>query len=283
MEGRVFTHPRAARTRFLEIVAQPEETLDLGEAALVIALEEDPSFSVAAYLDLLERWALCARSRAGGARDSERMIAEVNRILFEDEGFHPSETDWYDPRTALLNEVLDRHEGFPLALSLVYIEVSRRAGLRAAGVSLPGRFLVKVAGPAGEILIDPWDGGRVLTRAECQAILDQVYGGAVMLREHHLRSCEKRQMLARLLAHLKSSYRSRGDLQAAASAADRLLVLDENDPYELRDRAVMAMELHRYDEAIRCLERYLAAMPSADDRTRVRDEIDWLRGWTSNN
>lgn len=283
MEGRVFTHPRAARTRFLEIVAQPEETLDLGEAALVIALEEDPSLSVAGYLDLLERWASCARARAGGSADSERMIAEVNRLLFEDEGFHPSDIDWYDPRTALLNEVLDRHEGFPLALSLVYIEVSRRAGLRAAGVSLPGRFLVKVAGPTGEILIDPWDGGRVLTRAECQAILDHVYGGAVMLREHHLRSCEKRQMLARLLAHLKSSYRSRGDLQAAASAADRLLVLDENDPYELRDRAVMAMELHCYDEAIRCLERYLTAMPSAEDRGRVRDEIDWLRGWTSNN
>lgn len=283
MEGRVFTHPRAARTRFLEIVAQPEETLDLGEAALVIALEEDPSLSVAGYLDLLERWASCARSRAGRSADSERMIAEVNRLLFEDEGFHPSDSDWYDPRTALLNEVLDRHEGFPLALSLVYIEVSRRAGLRAAGVSLPGRFLVKVAGPTGEMLIDPWDGGRVLTLAECQAILDQVYGGAVMLREHHLRSCEKRQMLARLLAHLKSSYRSRGDLQAAASAADRLLVLDENDPYELRDRAVMAMELHRYDDAIRCLERYLTAMPSAEDRGRVRDEIDWLRGWTSNN
>jgi regulator of sirC expression with transglutaminase-like and TPR domain len=283
MEGRVFTHPRAARTRFLEIVAQPEETLDLGEAALVIALEQEPSLSVADYLDLLERWAACARSRAGGSADSERMIAEVNRLLFEDEGFHPSDIDWYDPRTALLNEVLDRHEGFPLALSLVYIEVSRRAGLQAAGVALPGRFLVKVVGPTGEILIDPWDGGRALTRVECQAILDQVYGGAVMLREHHLRSCEKRQVLARLLAHLKSSYRSRGDLQAAASAADRLLVLDENDPYELRDRAVMAMELHRYDEAIRCLERYLAAMPSAEDRGRVRDEIDWLRAWTSVN
>lgn len=283
MEGRVFTHPRAARTRFLEIVAQPEETLDLGEAALVIALEDDPSFSVEGYLDLLERWAACARSRVRGSFDPERMIAELNRLLFEEEGFHPSNTDWYDPKTALLNEVLDRHEGFPLALSLVYIAVSRRAGLHAAGVALPGRFLVKVAGPSGEILIDPWDGGRVLTRAECQAILDQVYGGAVMLREHHLRSCEKRQMLARLLAHLKSSYRSRGEVRAAASAADRLLILDENDPYELRDRAVMAMELHRYDEAILCLEKYLAAMPSAEDRTRVRDEIDWLRGWTSDN
>ncbi|MFN2441337.1 MAG: SirB1 family protein [Thermoanaerobaculia bacterium] len=283
MEGRVFTHPRAARTRFLQIVAQPEETLDLGEAALVIALEDDPSFSVEGYLDLLERWAACVRSRIRGAFDPERMIAELNRLLFEEEGFHPSNTDWYDPKTALLNEVLDRHEGFPLALSLVYIAVSRRAGLHAAGVALPGRFLVKVAGPSGEILIDPWDGGRVLTRAECQAILDQVYGGAVMLREHHLRSCEKRQMLAHLLAHLKSSYRSRGEVQAAASAADRLLILDENDPYELRDRAVMAMELHRYDEAILCLEKYLAAMPSAEDRTRVRDEIEWLRGWTSDN
>lgn len=283
MEGRVFIHPRAARTRFRQIVEQPEEMLDLGEAALVIALEEHPSIFVDGYLDLLDRWARSARERAGGSPAFDRLISEVNRLLFEEEGFHPSETDWFDPRTALLNEVLDRHEGFPLALSVVYIEVSRRAGLQAAGVALPGRFLVKVSGPAGDLLIDPWDGGRVLTRVECQAILDEVYGGAVRLREHHLRSCEKRQVLARLLAHLKSAYRSRGELEAAASAADRLLILDGSDPWELRDRAVMALELHRYDEAIECLEKYLEAMPSAEDRFRVRDEIEWLRGWMSNN
>ncbi|HVR44597.1 MAG TPA: tetratricopeptide repeat protein, partial [Thermoanaerobaculia bacterium] len=64
---------------------------------------------------------------------------------------------------------------------------------------------------------------------------------------------------------------------------DRILILDENDPYELRDRGMMAMQLHRYGEATRFLERYLAAMPSAEDCSSVREQIEWIRAWLDEN
>ena len=167
----------------------------------------------------------------------------------------------------------------PITLSILYLELSRRVGVDAAGVSLPGRFLVKF----GDIVIDPFDGGRVLTTIELQKILDAMYGGGVKLREHHLRSFSRKEILMRELAHLKAAYLAQHDLPHAAASIDRLLILDARDAYEVRDRAALAMQMHAYATAIDCLERYLALMPYADDRNVVREQIAYLRAWMAQN
>lgn len=142
---------------------------------------------------------------------------------------------------------------------------------------------MKFSGEFGTIVVDPFDGGRVLSTVELQKLLDGMYGGGVRLREHHLRSFTAKEILARELAHLKSAYLARHDLVRAAASIDRLLILDENDPYELRDRAAVAVQMHAYREAIACFERYLALTPYADDLARVREQIAYLRAWLEQN
>jgi regulator of sirC expression with transglutaminase-like and TPR domain len=261
----------------------PEEMISLSEASLVIALEEYPGLEVASYLGRVEEWSTCIRERLEGSTDIERIIEEINRFLFEQEGFHGETLDYYDPRNTFLNEVLDRHAGLPIALSIVYIEVTRRLGIESAGVALPGRFLVRITGRWGDVLIDPFDEGRVLTSAECQEIMNQVFGGGVLLREHHLRSASNKQILSRVLAHLKAVYMSRHDLPRAVSSIDRLLILDDRDAYEIRDRGSLAMQLHEYADAILYLERYVSLMPHAEDVARVKTQVEYLKGWIERN
>jgi regulator of sirC expression with transglutaminase-like and TPR domain len=281
--GRVLTHPALARQRFRQIAELPDPLLDLVEASLVIALEEDPALDLDRYLTRVSEWSGAVRERLEGSRDIERIVESINRLLFDEEGFRGEDEDYYDPRSALLNEMLDRHSGLPMTLSILYIEICRRVGMDVAGVSLPGRFLVKFSGVFGQIVVDPFDGGRVLTTIELQKLLDTVYGGGVRLREHHLRSFTPKQILARELAHLKSAYLAQRDLPRAAASIDRLLILDENDPYELRDRAAVAVQMHAYREAIECFERYLAIKPHGDDHGRVREQIAYLRAWLDHN
>jgi len=281
--ARVLTHPALARQRFVELVQLSESEIDLSEASLVIALEEYPALQIDRYLEQIDRWSVAIRERVEGSHDVERIVEEINRFLYEQEGFHGEADDYYDPRNAFLNEVLDRHAGLPIALSIVYIEISRRLGIQMTGVSLPGRFLVKVTGPWGEILLDPFDEGRVLSTQECQKLMDEVYGGGVRLREHHLRSFSKRQILARLLSHLKSLYLRRRDLPGAMASIDRLLILDSKDPFEIRDRGVVAMQMHDYRQAILDFEEYLELMPHADDRAKTREQIAYLRSWLEKN
>ncbi len=281
--ARVLTHPALARRRFREIASLPDAMLDLVEASLVIALEHDPGLEIDRYLQQVREWSRAVRERLEGSRDVERIVESINKLLFEEQGFHGEEEDYYDPRSALLNQTLDTHAGLPITLSILYIEISRRVGMDVAGVSLPGRFLVKFSGAFGQIVVDPFDGGRVLSTVELQKYLDALYGGGVRLREHHLRSFTAKEILARELAHLKSAYLAQHDLPRAAASIDRLLILDGNDSYELRDRATVAVQMHAYREAIECFERYLALTPHADDVARIREQIAYLRAWLEQN
>ena len=282
-EGRLFTHPALARQRFREIASRPDEHLDLVEASLVIALEDNPRIDIPHYLGRIDAWSGAVRERLDGSRDIERIVESLNRLLFVEEGFHGENDDYYDPRSALLNEALDRHAGLPIALSIIYLEMTRRLGIEAAGVSLPGCFLVKFSGAFGQIVVDPFDGGRVLSTVELQQILDGMYGGGVRLREHHLRSYTRREVLARELAQLKAAYMAQHDLQRAAASVDRLLILDDRDSYEIRDRALLAMQMHEYRQAIDCFQRYLDLTPHAEDQARVREQIAWIEAWLDQN
>jgi regulator of sirC expression with transglutaminase-like and TPR domain len=281
--GRVLMHPALARQRFREIATRPDPQLDLVEASLLISLEDNPGLDISRYLEQVGSWSGAVQGRLEGSHDIERIVETINRILFDEEGFRGENDDYYDPRSAMLNEALDRHAGLPITLSILYIEISRRVGIEAAGISLPGRFLVKFSGEFGQIVVDPFDGGRVLSTIELQKILDGVYGGGVRLREHHLRSYSRREILGRELAQLKAAYLAQRNLQRAAASVDRLLILDERDPYEIRDRAAIAVQMHAYNQAIDFFERYLELMPHAEDRARIREQIAYLRAWLDQN
>ncbi|HVR38632.1 MAG TPA: transglutaminase-like domain-containing protein [Thermoanaerobaculia bacterium] len=280
---RVLTHPTLARQRFCELAARPDEDVDLVEASLVIALEERPTIDVDRYLDEVQSWSDAVRNRLHGTNDIGQFVEAINRLLYDEEGFHGENDDYYDPRSALMNEALDRHAGLPITLSILYIELSRRLGADVAGVALPGRFLVKFSGHFGQVVVDPFDGGRVLTTQELQKLLDNVYGGGVRLREHHLRSFTRKEILGRELAQLKAAYLAKHDLARAAASVDRMLILDGRDAFEVHDRASLAIQLHAYAQAIELFERYLALMPHAEDRSRVLERITWLRAWLDQN
>jgi len=283
MQARVLTHPAFARRRFVEIAQTPDAALDLVEASLVIDVEDNPTIEIRHYLGQVNDWSDAVRQRLEGSRDVERIVEAINRLLFDEEGFHGENDDYYDPRSALLSETLERHAGLPMTLSVLYIEMSRRVGVEVSGVALPGRFLVKFSGAFGQIVVDPFDGGRVLTTIELQQILDETYGGGVRLREHHLRSFSRKEILARELAQLKAAYLSHRDLQRAAASVDRLLILDSRDPYEIRDRAAIAVQMHAYAQAIDFFERYLELVPHAEDRARIREQIAYIRAWLDQN
>ncbi|MCL6560002.1 MAG: transglutaminase-like domain-containing protein, partial [Firmicutes bacterium] len=98
--------------------------------------------------------------RIGAERHPLTVAAGLSRYLFTELGFYGAEEEYFDPRASYLNDVLDRRKGIPLSLSMVYMEVARRAGFAVAGVGLPGHFIVKHPHPDGDLYIDPFSGGR---------------------------------------------------------------------------------------------------------------------------
>ena len=128
--------------RFTEIAKSPDP--DLAPAALFVARLEYPGLEAERYLEQLDAMGRTVSERLASLGPRAGPMAHgrtISGYLFEDEGFAGNTEAYDDPRNSFLNQVLERRTGIPITLALVYIEVARRAGVRADGVNFPGHFL----------------------------------------------------------------------------------------------------------------------------------------------
>jgi regulator of sirC expression with transglutaminase-like and TPR domain len=265
-----------ARSRFATLVSCGDAELDLAAAALLVAGEEYPQLDTAPYLRRLDLFAERVRDRLADETAPLIVLQEIGRVLFEEESFRGNTGAYYDPRNSFLNDVLDRRVGIPLTLSLVYLEVGWRLDLPLAGVNFPGHFLVRHAGEAMALLVDPFQGGLLRFEDQAQDLLDRVYGGMVRLQPEFLRPAGKKDMLVRLLSNLKGIYMNTRDDDRALAAVERILLVRPTLAPEVRDRGMLLARAGRVGEAIVELERYLDYAPAAPDTRRVRLLIDQL-------
>jgi regulator of sirC expression with transglutaminase-like and TPR domain len=259
------------------MLARPDASIDLAEASLLVACEEYPDLDVAQYLSHLEILGGELSARVSGTSDRAAIVAALNAILFEEQGFTGNTRDYYDPRNSFLNDVLDRKTGIPITLSMVYIEVARRAGVAVDGVGLPGHFIVKLAGPESDVLVDPFHGGALLSVEDCQQRLDRIYEGRVKVEASMLEPCGRKEILRRTLRNLRAIYARSEDLPRAIRTVDLLLVLDPASPHHLRDRGMLYAALDCYALAARDLEEALRRAPASSEAATLREKIDELR------
>jgi regulator of sirC expression with transglutaminase-like and TPR domain len=194
---------------FAELAAEDAPRLDL--LALALAAEFVAVDADAALTTLDELGAELA------ARWSPEPLAQVRALasLLGDVHGFTGDSDHYDhPDNSMLDRVLARRRGLPILLSVVYVEVARRASIPLAGVGLPGHFVAgRFDGDAEPILLDPFSGGA-LTRADDPALV---------------RPWTAHEIAMRMLNNLVVAYHRRGNLSAAITAAELRLTLPADD------------------------------------------------------
>ncbi len=270
------SHRPSARERFAALATGPEDAIDLGEAALLIAAEAYPGLDVDVYVRRLDALADAARPCLQSERGDVARVAALNRFLFVEQGFAGNQDHYYDRRNSFLNEVLERRTGIPITLALVYTEVGRRLGLPVHGVGFPGHFLAKYAGGERDIIIDPFF-GVVLTEEQCHERLRAVMGDAAELDAHHLRPAAPKEILVRMLSNLKQIYLEAKEFDGALSCCERNLLLAPDNLHELRDRGLLYQQLECHAAAAADLERYLALVPHDEHADTLRAALIQLR------
>jgi regulator of sirC expression with transglutaminase-like and TPR domain len=255
------------------------EPIDLARAALVIARLEypnlDPRLSLA-HLDDLGARAARAVAPLGHAPASVRLAAIADQV-YAQAGFAGNRANYDDFRNSCLNAVLERRLGIPITLAVVYIEVARRAGVEAHGVSFPGHFLLRGADDDANdrpLILDPFNGGHPLSEADLRTLLVRTAGEDASYSPDLLRPCPSRQLLARMLNNLKRIYVELRSFQQAYATTDLILTVDPTLLSELRDRGLLAYHMNDFPSALRDLEDFvkLHAWAEGGD-TEERDEI----------
>lgn len=267
------TSSRLAVSRF---AAALEDPIDLGRAATLLGLAEDPSLDVDAVMVEFERLGAELAARLPAEGDEEARLRMLGGYLFGEVGLLGNERDYYDPRNSYVHQVLRRGLGIPISLSVIAIEVGRRAGLDVRGIGFPAHFLV---GTPGGRYLDPFHQGRLLSEDDCAALLLQLTGQAIPFDPRLLAEVDARVILLRMLRNLKGAHLRRSELDLVLADVDRLLLLDPSAE-ERRDRGLIQLARRDYAEAVLDLEAYLETAPSdalviqprLDEARRRRDE-----------
>jgi regulator of sirC expression with transglutaminase-like and TPR domain len=259
----------------------------LAQAALVIARVEYPRLDPEPYLAMLDAMGEAARrhiekhSECTGSSTPTACVQALNAYLFDELGFAGNRKQYEDPRNSCLNEVLERRTGIPITMSVVYMEVARRAGLRIDGVNFPGHFLVRCCEgkprTGAGLIIDPFHGGALLTEHDCRLLLQRHVGDEVAFSKSLLASATRPQVISRMLLNLKRLYVHMRSFPQAREVTEMLLALTPSSLSELRDRGLLAYHLNDFTSALRDLQAYLklSSMSELDDDTREEQEQIW--------
>jgi regulator of sirC expression with transglutaminase-like and TPR domain len=261
-----------ARRRFHSLLQLPESQLNLAEAALCIAWEDQGAGDLHSALHQLDAIAEAARPRIKGLMQPPNIVGALNGYLFDELGFRGNTWSYSDPENSYLDRVLETRAGLPIVLALIYIEVGRRLALPIVGLALPGHFLTRYVAPEiGDLFIDPFNSGRLWTRVECETQVAGLYGSATAaLIEQVMMPPSKRDILARMLRNLKNTYIERGEIDRALAAVERIIMVEPSNIPELRDRGLLRARLGQLHRALEDLDRYARLAPRAADLPQIR-------------
>ena len=262
--------------RLANIAKISEQELNLAEAALLIAMDEYPGLDVESYLRQLDELASGVQERLPAQAGLEDTLVTLNQFLFVEQGFSGDTENFDDPRNSFLNEVLDRKLGIPITLSIIYMEVGRRLGLPLKGVSFPGHFLVKFSTQDGEVVLDPFSGGSLMSKEDLEEMLEETYGTVDATHaplERLLTASGKKDILVRMLRNLKGAYLRRERYDKALSAVNQILLIQPEQPDEIRDRGSIYEHLECFRAALENFQDYLSLRPNAGDAPDIHRRI----------
>ncbi|MDR5814371.1 MULTISPECIES: SirB1 family protein [unclassified Caballeronia] len=263
-----------------------DDTLPLTEAALSLAQDAYPDLDMQTVLAEIDELVVRARRRLPDDADVRTRVDALNRYFFRELGFSSNLNDYYDPDNSHLNVVLRRRRGIPISLAVIYLEMADQLGLPVRGVSFPGHFLLRVALPAEDLMLDPTT-GQTLSEAQMVEMLEpyvqragESIGSALRVL---LQPATRREIVARMLRNLKSIYLQTERWQRLLAVQERLVITLPHSIEEVRDRGFAYARLDYLRPALEDLQRYIEHRPDAEDATVVETELHELRQRTQQN
>jgi regulator of sirC expression with transglutaminase-like and TPR domain len=201
---------------FARLAEAPDPPIEELALAMAAELRETDRAAARARLDALgEQLASLA---SGGSAELEAWACA--ELLGGREGLAGDRLEYDNPDNSMLDLVLERRRGLPIALSVVYVAAARRAGIdQLAGVGLPGHFVVAHFGASPPLVLDPFSGG---VRVEVQA------------PPRLVRPWTAHETALRMLNNLVAAYTRRARLGDAIVAARLRLALPLPDAERVR-------------------------------------------------
>lgn len=189
---------------FLDVLEGGLRNLNqLEDAVFILSRFDNPTLRESEYKQKLDRFANMISDEVRYSLDQSQKMNKVLELVFSELGFRGSTTDYYNPNNSYLNRVIDRRQGLPISLALIVMFIGRRLDLPFHGVNMPIHFMLKYKGEREQVLIDPFDQGKVVSYNQCYYFLKQ---NGIEPKSEHFEASSEVAILARCIRNLINSY-----------------------------------------------------------------------------
>ena len=273
------------RSSVVTYITSSDDTDRLAEYALHLSrILAYPSLDVSALLSSIDAMgqevARVLKKRGNIPPRPTQVIEKINDYLFHVQKFKPNADDYYNPLHSYLNIVVERKIGIPITLCILYMRVARSVNFKMYPVNFPGHFLIKhiLEDNSGEIIVDPFNGGRIMDDYSLKALIDQAYPQQnIPLTHAVVEKATAAQVVIRMLNNLKGSYYEIQDMDRYNIANEMVLAIDQYNPDAVRDKGIVLLKKGNPSEALKVLNSYLEINPEAEDADDVLDIIRQIR------
>jgi regulator of sirC expression with transglutaminase-like and TPR domain len=263
--------------RFLrEVGAAPGPVLPIAEAALALASFDRPRVALARYRRHLHTIAQDVARRAAGA-DLQARANVLNEIILLKHGYSGDELTYDDLQNANLMRVIDRRQGLPVALGILYLDAARSQGWEAVGLGFPGHFLIRLAEGPARLILDPFHGGRTLDAVALRELLKAIAGQDVELTPEHYAPVADREVLLRLQNNLKSRLIQAQRHDAAVRVIETMQMLAPDFAELSREAGLLHAQLGNMRAAVRSIEDFVARAPEGSARHEAAIVLQQLK------
>ncbi len=190
--------------RFLDYCRRPRAEIELEEGAWLLARTRYPAVDVEEGRMELNLFAVELSRRMSSKAGMLVWLNQMKEYFFDELGFSGNRDHYYEPDNSYLNRVLERRKGIPITLSAVYLLVAARLKLPIVGIGMPGHFLCRAETETGDVYVDPFNEGELLSRRACEQKI-RATGHAVVASWLEPRS--DAEILTRMCGNLCAIYR----------------------------------------------------------------------------
>ena len=249
--------------------------LNLIEKCLKLAqIIEYPNLDISNEVQKINNLGIALKNSITETKNQTYLISLLNEFIFQKCGFYGDLEDYYNPKNNFLNYVVDEKHGVPITLSIIYKELARYIGLEIRIIGFPSHVIVE---GGEELILDPFNKGKLLSESDLQEILYRNYGNDVNFVPEYLVAITTEQILIRILRNLKASYTESYAYDKAILCNKMILIISSESPEEIRDVGILEEKMSHYEKAIEFLNRYLQLEPNAEDADFILEFIRKIR------
>ncbi|MFD3945023.1 tetratricopeptide repeat protein [Streptomyces sp. NPDC058579] len=198
-----------------------------------------------------------------GMHDPADWVAALERVLGGRYEFQGVPADYQRLESSLLHEVLRRRRGLPILLSVVWMEVARRAGAPVYGLGLPGHFVIGFGDPAAQVFADPFAGGRPMTGVDAELLVAGATGEP--LEPSMLRPADSLDIVLRILNNIRAWAAPRPERSSVALWAVELSLLLPSHPARLRyEHAELLVQRGEFQAGAAEMEAYASVVDAVE-------------------